>query len=89
MAAGDIHMRIHNSSAFSGALSLKRPPMKIAQYFFGTLCALSFTGLAFTSVLVEHGVVGLLVLHLFYMGSLVSAVALFVVLLAASESRYR
>jgi hypothetical protein len=39
--------------------------MKIAQYFFGTLCALSFTGLAFTSVLVEHEVVGLLVLHLF------------------------
>ena len=63
--------------------------MKIAQYFFGTLCALSFTGLAFTSVLVEHEVVGLLDLHLFYMGSLVSAVALFVVLLAASESRYR
>jgi hypothetical protein len=63
--------------------------MKIAQYFFGALCSLCFTGLAFTSVLVEHEVVGLLVLHLFYMGSLVSAVALFVVLLAASESRYR
>jgi hypothetical protein len=40
-------------------------------------------------VLVAHEVVGLLVLHLFYMGSLVSAVALFVVLLAASESRHR
>jgi ABC-type uncharacterized transport system permease subunit len=63
--------------------------MKIAQYFFGALCALCFTGLAFTSVLVEHEVVSLLVLHLFYMGSLVSAVALFIVLLAASDSRYR
>lgn len=64
--------------------------MKIAQYFFGTLCALSFTGLAFAAVLVEHQVVSLLVLHLFYMGSFVSAVALFIVLLADSGlSKYR
>ena len=55
--------------------------MKIAQYFLSGLCALCFTALAFSCVLVQHGIVGMLVLELWAMGAFVTAVFLLFVCL--------
>jgi len=63
--------------------------MKTAQFILSGLCALCFTSLAFSCVLVKHEIVSMLVVELSAMGAFVCAVFLLFVCLVLSDSKYR